>query len=270
MAILGGRLRRPLVGRSPALLTPRDELPAIAGSASDPAAFGAEQDGLRVEGTNRLHDLRRHAGAGERELTWAISCARPSPAVEPTNAALLTHGSKDLVPDSRRCETTAVERPACARVPDERARGRPDAPRPGDRHRHRRRRVVDALREAERRRRAGSDDAVVAVRRRRRSGAHHQRLGLGDEFRRKQTCDRPCRVVADAQRVAGRTWRLSRVVRRVAAGGAPVAIRVRADVRRAALRAARTRTLVLEVRVTATAANGATRTATAAISVRPG
>ena len=92
------------------------------------------------------------------------------------------------------------------------------------------------------------------------AGAHHQRLGLGDEFRRKQTCDRPYRVVADAQLVAGRTWRLSRVVRRVAAGGAPVAIRVRADVRRAAFRAARTRTLVLKVRATATAANGATRT----------
>jgi hypothetical protein len=88
------------------------------------------------------------------------------------------------------------------------------------------------------------------------------RLGL------TATCDRPCRLVVDAQLLAGHAWRLPRVIRRIDAAGGAVTVRVPAGVRRAAFRAARAHTLALKVRVTATAANGATRTVTARISVR--
>src|SRR5439155_20647800 len=173
MAILGGRLRRPLVGRSPALLTPRDELPAIAGSASDPAAFGAVQGSLRVERTNRLpHDLRRHAGRGSE--SW--------------------HGRSPALDRLRRSRrrtprfSPAVQRTLFLILADAKRRPSSDL------------RVRVYVTNAP----AGGltllDLATVTGT----AGAHHQRLGLGDEFRRKQTCDRPCRVVADARLIADR------------------------------------------------------------------
>src|SRR5207249_610304 len=120
-----------------------------------PAAFGAVQGSLRVERTNRLpHDLRRHAGRGseswhgrspalDRLRRSSRRTPRFSPAVQRTLFLILADAKRRPSSDLRvRVYVTNASAGGLTLL---------DL---GDRTRHRRRRVIDALREAARQRRA--------------------------------------------------------------------------------------------------------------------